>query len=147
MLGVVVLTIAVTMWRYGAVSKGFFPQQDTGLLVGTSEGRRIFLSTPCGACRTGLATSSSPIPGWSPSPPSSVRPMAALSRIAAGFFIALKPLSQRAGSEEIIQRLRRQTSAVPGISLFLTSNQDIRMGGRTPKAQYQYSLQSGNLDE
>ena len=87
MLVVVVLTIAVTMQRYGAVSKGFFPQQDTGLLVGTSEGAAgsFPFDTHAAASRSGLATSSSPIPGWSPSPPSSVRPMAALSRIADGF--------------------------------------------------------------
>ncbi len=148
MLGVAVATVVVTVWFYQIVPKGFFPQQDTGMMMGITEGAQdisfeamnklqnrivqIVLSDPAvesvasflGSSNGGTVTNT------------------------GRFFITLKPLSVRkVHAEEIIQRLRRATSAVPGINLFLQANQDIRVGGRSSKAQYQYALQSGNLAE
>jgi multidrug efflux pump subunit AcrB len=63
-------------------------------------------------------------------------------------FITLKPLSQRkVRVDEVINRLRRKLVDVPGITLFLQAIQDIRVGGRLGKAQYQYALQSGDIGE
>ncbi len=63
-------------------------------------------------------------------------------------FIALKPLNVRkATAEDIINRLRPQLAHVPGVTLYLQAVQDLRVGGRMSAAQYQYTLQSDNLDE
>src|SRR5207302_10031742 len=63
-------------------------------------------------------------------------------------FISLKPLSQRkVRSEEVINRLRAKLANVEGITLFLQPVQDIRVGGRLGKAQFQYALQSSDLNE
>jgi multidrug efflux pump subunit AcrB len=63
-------------------------------------------------------------------------------------FITLKPLAERkVSADTIINRLRRQLSQVAGINLFLQSVQDIRAGGRLTKAQFQYALESSDLNE
>jgi multidrug efflux pump subunit AcrB len=63
-------------------------------------------------------------------------------------FITLKPLEDRkVTADQVINRLRRKLSVLPGIILFMQANQDIRVGGRMSKAQYQYALQSTDLDE
>jgi multidrug efflux pump subunit AcrB len=63
-------------------------------------------------------------------------------------FITLKPVEQRkVTADQIINRLRPKVAKLPGIALFLQASQDIRMGGRMSKAQYQYALQSTDLNE
>ena len=63
-------------------------------------------------------------------------------------FISLKPLAERkVSADDIIRRLRRQLATVEGASLFLQATQDLRVGGRGGNAQYQYSIQSENLDD
>ncbi len=63
-------------------------------------------------------------------------------------FIALKPLEGRkVSADAVIGRLRRQVAVVEGASLFLQSTQDLRVGGRSGNAQYQYTIQSDNLDD
>ncbi len=67
---------------------------------------------------------------------------------AGRFFISLKPRDQRTSSaDEVIRRLRQKTASLRGISLFLQVAQDINVGGRLSKTQYQYTLQDANLDE
>jgi multidrug efflux pump len=65
-------------------------------------------------------------------------------------FIALKPLAQRparVSADQVVNRLRRKLTSVPGAILFLQANQDIQVGGRSSAAQYQYTLADENLDE
>jgi hydrophobe/amphiphile efflux-1 (HAE1) family protein len=148
MLVVALLTAVATVWLYTVVPKGFFPQQDTGMLTGITEASQdisfpameqlqkrvaaIVLADPA------VATVGSFVGGGFGS-----------STVNNGrLFIALKPRSERkVTGEQIIARLRRQVSAVQGITLFMQAMQDIRVGGRASKAQYQYALQTGDLDE
>ena len=62
-------------------------------------------------------------------------------------FVALKPLSQRAGIDQVMAGLRRKLAVVPGARLFLVPIQDIRVGGRQSNAAYQYTLQADSTDE
>ena len=63
-------------------------------------------------------------------------------------FITLKPRGERdASADQVINRLRGKLARIPGITLFLQASQDIRVGGRMSRAQFQYALQSGDLDE
>ncbi len=148
MLGVAVLVLGATIWIYTVIPKGMFPQQDTGMLSGSTEGSqdlsfaamvklqdqvaRIVLADPA------VATLGSFVGGGYGS-----------STVNTGrLFIALKPPAERkVKADEIIGRIRRKVAQVQGISLIIQANQDIRIGARAAKAQYQYSLQSGNLSE
>ena len=150
MLVVFVGTMAATVWVYGLVAKGFFPQQDTGMMMGTTEAAqdisfpamvelqkkmiKIVMADPAvGTVTTSLGSSG---PGGS-------------ATVNNGrMFVALKPLAERkVGVDQVVARLRKQTSGIPGFSLFFTAMQDIRLGGRTSKTQYQYALQSPDLNE
>jgi multidrug efflux pump subunit AcrB len=148
MLLVTLATVGTTVWLYGVVPKGFFPQQDTGMISGVTEGAQDISFAAMSALQKrvveivlkdpDVATVGSFIGGGFGS-----------STVNNGrLFIALKPRKLRQSrSDEIILRLRRQTSVVQGISLFAQAMQDIRVGSRNTKAQYQYSLQSGELEE
>jgi hydrophobe/amphiphile efflux-1 (HAE1) family protein len=148
MLVVILATIGATFWCYAAVPKGFFPQQDTGMLSGVTEGAQDISFAAMSALQKrvveiilqdpDIATVGSFIGGGFGS-----------STVNNGrLYIALKPRGIRQSrADEIILRLRRKVSVVQGISVFAQAMQDIRVGSRHSKAQYQYSLQSGDLDE
>src|SRR6266849_1933094 len=148
MLLVTLTTMVGTVWLYSKVPKGFFPQQDTGVMMGTTEASqdisfaamvalqdkvaRIVLADPA------VATLGSFIGATSGS-----------STVNNGrMFITLKPLGERKVSAgAVIDRLRSNLAEVGGINLFLQVIQDIRTGGRPGKGQFQYALQSADLEE
>jgi len=145
-LGVALLTLAATIFLYVMVPKGFFPQQDTGSLMGTTEAsqdisfqamtriHREVLSIV--TADPAVESIGSAVPGMG-------------STVNNGrMFITLKPANQRnVTADQVINRLRSKLSSLPGIFLFMQANQDIRVGGRMSKSQYQYALQSTDLDE
>jgi hydrophobe/amphiphile efflux-1 (HAE1) family protein len=148
MLGVWLLTLVATVMLYRAVPKGFFPQQDTGIIMGTTDAAqdisfiamkelqqkvaRIVLADPAVATMASFIGSG-----------------VASSTVNNGrMFITLKPRDERdATADQVINRLRKKLVGVIGINLFLQASQDIRVGGRMSRAQFQYALQSGDLDE
>ncbi len=146
-LSVWALTLVATVLLYLAVPKGFFPQQDTGIIMGTTDAAqdisfiamkelqqkvaKVVLEDPA------VATLASFMGGMGASTVNNGR-----------MFITLKPRDQRdATADEVIARLRKKLAGVVGINLFLQAAQDIRVGGRMSRAQFQYSLQSGDLNE
>jgi hydrophobe/amphiphile efflux-1 (HAE1) family protein len=148
MLLVALLTMVTTVWIYTKIPKGFFPQQDTGVIMGSTEGSQdisfeamaklqnevagIVLDDPAVATLGSFMGSSS---GTS-------------TANTGRMFITLKPLKERkVHADAIIARLRAKVSRVQGISLILQPTQDIRMGGRMGRAQFQYALQSADLNE
>jgi multidrug efflux pump len=137
-----VATIALNVWLYVIVPKGFLPQQDNGRLVGglsadetvSFEVLQAKLKTLMGLVQADPAVAN--VVGFTSTG----------QRSSANVFVDLKPLAQRdAGAEEIITRLRRKLAHVPGASLYLQAAQDIRVGGRSANAQYQYTLQATEL--
>jgi len=148
MLFLALVTFVATLWLYTVVPKGFLPQQDTGVVQGISDASqdisfpamaklqmkmtRIVLADPA------VQTIGSFIGGGGGN-----------STVNNGrMFITLKPRPQRKESAaQVINRLRPKLSRVPGISLFLQPSQDVRVGGRLGKAQFQYALTSGDLNE
>jgi len=144
MLVVTFLTFCATLGLYAVVPKGFFPQQDTGLLVGITEASQDISFTAMSALQNKVARIVLADPGVD-----TLGSFVGTPVNNGRMFIALKPVSERKGAtaEQIIGRLRRKLSHVEGINLFLQAIQDIRVGGRSSKAQYLYALQSGNLDE
>jgi hydrophobe/amphiphile efflux-1 (HAE1) family protein len=140
-------TLALNVYLYVIVPKGFFPQQDTGRLNGTFLGDQSTSFQAMQGKITQLAAIVQRDPG--------VATIQAFSGGGGGTttnsgrcFISLKPLAERnATADQIINRLRPKLTTIPGVSLYLQASQDIRVGGRQSAAQYQYTLQSDNLQE
>jgi multidrug efflux pump len=155
------VTIAVAVlsgWLYYKVPKGFFPQQDTGRIQGTVIGAQdisfqsmaqkmrsyvnIVMADPAVDAMAGFTGGNT-----------------ALNQ--GRFFVMLKPLEQRgacqkkhfwgachyASSDDVINRLRGKLAVVPGATLILQSSQELSIGGRYGNAQYQYTLQSADINE
>jgi len=147
MITVTFATIALNIYLYMIVPKGFFPQQDTGRLAGSIVASQdisfaamrqklqdlvdIVGADPAVESVLGFTGG-----GW------------AGTRNTGRVFAALKPLDERKLSvDQVIARLRGKLSKVPGAALYLQAVQDVRMGGRSSSAQYQYTLQAQDLQE
>jgi hydrophobe/amphiphile efflux-1 (HAE1) family protein len=135
----------VTVFLYKAVPKGLFPQQDTGQLAGVAEAPQD-ISFPAMRDR---AEAVNKVVQAHPA----VSEMVAFtgggsSGNTGNMFVQLKPIGQRSQTaDQVIAELRPKLAQIPGIALFLQSVQDVRMGGRGSRTQYQYTLQDANLDE
>ena len=147
MLLLLLITIGVNAYLLVIVPKGFFPQQDTGRLAGGIQGAQDSSFT---AMKQRMARFVDIIKA-----DPAVANVVAFTGSGGGtttntgrMFISLKPLDERkVSADEIIRRLRRQLATVEGASLFLQATQDLRVGGRGGNAQYQYTIQSENLDD
>ena len=141
MLGVTLLTLIATIWLYTIVPKGFFPQQDTGVMFGGTEAAQDISFAAMAEKQQAAARL--------------VREDPAVQNVAAfiggggnnrgGMFIALKPKNERDSIDKVMTRLRMKLSRIVGISLFAAPAQDIRVGGRGGRALYLYSLQDQNV--
>jgi multidrug efflux pump len=140
-------TVALTIYLYIQVPKGFFPQQDTGRLNGQIQADQ---DTSFQTMDKTLLTMVDII-----DKDPAIDTVNAFSGGGSGtttntarMFISLKPLSERKISADlIIQRLRPQLARVPGATLYLQSVQDVRVGGRSSNAQYQYTMRADNLSD
>lgn len=139
-------TIALNVWLYASIPKTFFPEQDTGLLMGNIQAdqsisfqsmylkfqdfMRIVHDDPAVESVTGFTGASG------------------RGRTNTGnMYIALKPLSERReNAQQVMARLRTTLAKEPGANLYLMAVQDIRTGGRQANASYQYTLLSDDLN-
>ena len=144
MLAGLFLTIGLNVYLYKVVPKGFFPQQDTGRIMGFIQADQsvsfntmkdklgkfieIIKDDPAVDMVSGFTGGS--------------------QRNSGIVFISLKPLNERhLSADEVVNRLRPKLGREPGAGLFLVPMQDIRIGGRPSNAQYQFSLQSDDIEE
>jgi hydrophobic/amphiphilic exporter-1 (mainly G- bacteria), HAE1 family len=143
-LGVFLGTLLLTVVLYVLIPKGFFPEQDTGLIFGSAEGAQNISS----AAMRGHLGAMGKIIGEDPDV-AGVGYSASASTFNAGtFFITLKPEAQRgASADQIIARLRPKLATIEGANLYLQVLQDIKVGGRLGRTQYQYTLEDADLDE
>ncbi|MFS8935150.1 multidrug efflux system, subunit C [Cupriavidus taiwanensis] len=139
---VLIATIALNVWLYVIVPKGFFPQQDTGRLIGFI---RADQATSFQAMR-GKLDSFIKIVQSDPAVENVTGFTGGSQRNTGQMFVTLKPLAQRESADTIIARLRDKLAKEPGARLFLQSVQDIRVGGRQSSSQYQFTLQSDDLE-
>ena len=147
MLVVTLLTIVVNVYLFGIVPKGLFPQQDTGLLMASTEAAQD-VSYPE---MFRLQTQVNKILKEDPDIDSFVAFIGS-GGLGTGntgsAFITLKPLPPRKlSADEILARLRGKLSKVEGIVTYLQARQDVSVGGRMSRTQYQYTVQDANLDE
>ncbi|HXO68701.1 MAG TPA: efflux RND transporter permease subunit, partial [Bradyrhizobium sp.] len=146
MLIVTLATLGGTIYLYMIVPKGFFPQEDTGFLIGVTEAATdtsfeamtirqkalvdILKSDPAVDYINSTVGSGGP------------NPTANYGRL----FIGLKPQGERDGAAKVIGRLRQKATQIPGMQAFFQSIQNLNIGGRISKSQYQYVLQSGDTE-
>lgn len=138
-------TIGLNIYLFIKVPKGFFPQQDTGRMMGVIQADQ---STSFQAMDAHLRAAIKVIKA-DPA-------IAHVDAFAGGnfggatnsarMFIALKPMAERdVAADYIIARLRPKLARIPGANIFLVASQDINVGGRMASAQYQFTLQGDNL--
>src|SRR5205085_2634879 len=144
-LGVLIVTVLATGYLYMVVPKGFFPQQDNGTVFGGMQGSQdaSFQAMQGAALRVSNAIKTDPAVA------SVVNFVGGNSATNSGFvYVGLKPLNERKiSSSEVINRVRSKLGAVPEAMTFLQAGQDVRIGGRQSNAQYQYTIQSENLQD
>jgi hydrophobic/amphiphilic exporter-1 (mainly G- bacteria), HAE1 family len=146
MLLVTFATLGGTIYLYMAVPKGFFPQEDTGFLIGVTEAatdtsfeamkeRQLALAQ---LLKTDPAVDyiNSTVGAGGPNPTANY----------GRLFIALKPIKQRDPASKVIARLRQKAGQIPGMQAFFQSIQNLSIGGRISKSQYQYVMQSGDTE-
>ncbi|HJS61301.1 MAG TPA: efflux RND transporter permease subunit [Pseudolabrys sp.] len=147
MLWVTLATVAGTIWLYIIVPKGFFPTEDTGYMVGITEANTD-IAFPAMVehqrkiaelvrADKGVAYVNSTVGSGGPNTLGN----------SGRMLVALKPRDERDGMQQIIARLRQNVNVVPGIQIFFQPIQNINLGGRLNKSQYQYTLQSNDTQD
>jgi hydrophobe/amphiphile efflux-1 (HAE1) family protein len=144
-LMVFLVTVAASVLLYIYIPKGFFPQQDTGIIVGLTDAPQDVSFDEMVRRQTALMAVVARDPGVA----SYGNFLGGSRPVNNGFVIlGLKPRDERdASADQIINRLRPQLAKVPGATLFLQAAQDLNIGGRTARTQYQYTLQDSNINE
>jgi HAE1 family hydrophobic/amphiphilic exporter-1 len=146
-LGVTLATLLVAVMLYAWVPKGFFPIEDTGFIVGTTEARTDIGFPAMIRHQLEISTAVRKDPavayGVSIAGATIISPTSNTGRI----FLGLKPRSERdLSANDLVQRLRRTVLGVPGVNVFFQPVQNISVGATVSKSQYQYTLQSSDTD-
>ena len=139
-------TLALSVYMFVIIPKGFFPQQDVGLITATSEASQDISFAEMKGKQEELSKIVMQDPGVA------TVAMAIGGSGRAGnngnMFITLKPLNERdANAQQIITRLRPKLEKVLGARLFMQAAQDVRLGGRPTRTQFEFTLQDANLAE
>jgi multidrug efflux pump len=144
-LTTLIVTIALNAFLFWTIPRGFFPQQDTGIVFGRVLGTQ---NTSFQAMQAAMLRIVDIVRA-----DSAVANVVAFTGGGSGtdtgsLFIALKPRNQRdASADQVIARLRRPASKVAGATMYLQASQDLRIGGRSSPAQYQYTVWCDNLQD
>ena len=147
-VGLVTLaTVATTVWLYTQLPTGLFPQQDTGMLQGRTDGPQDISFLAMKERQEQLAAIVKTDPDVA-HVISNVGGFGTTTTNTGSMFISLKDKPERtASADEVIARLRPKLAKVPGVNAYLQSVQDVRIGGRMARTQYQYTLESADLAE
>ena len=139
-------TVALSGYLFVVIPKGFFPQQDVGLITGITEGGQDISFKEMSRLQSEIGTIIQKDPA-----------VASIAMAIGGggnalnngrMFITLKPRDDRdVSAQQIIARLRPQFEKLEGGRVFLQAAQDVRLGGRATRTQFEYTLQDANLDE
>ena len=139
------LTMGFTVFLFIYIPKGFFPQQDTGFIFGSAESAQDSSSVSMRERMLLVAD----IVRQDPDVATFGMQTGSTSYNFGNVFIGLKPKDEgrKATADQIISRLRPKLAQVSGIALFMQAGQDINVGGRLARTQYQYTVTDSNLDE
>ena len=149
MLLIVTATLAITIMLYVRTPKGYFPQDDTGLIwCSTQASTEISFQAMYDLQQKAEAlVRADPAVANVGSSIGSMGYTASVNR--GSLFIALKPLAERDGlsAQAVANRLRQKTADIPGLRLYFFPMQDVRVGGRQSDSAYQYTLWDANYQE
>src|ERR1700727_1188454 len=147
MLMVMFGTIALTGYLYVIIPKGFFPQQDTGLIIGQSEAAQDISFQAVLERQQALQDAIMREPAVD-TVGSAVGAGGGVYTLNDGrAFIQLKPANQRDKIDKVIARLRTNLAKIQGITLYMQPAQDITIGARLNKTQFQYTLNDADAGE
>jgi multidrug efflux pump len=133
---ILILTVFFNIFLFVVVPKGFFPEQDNGLIIGTIQADQSISFAMMSKKLNQLQTIVQDDPGVA-----TVSGYTGGRATNSGFlFIKLKPAGERVSATQIVARLRRPLAAIAGAQTFLVPAQDLRVGGRQSNAEYQYTL-------
>jgi HAE1 family hydrophobic/amphiphilic exporter-1 len=139
-------TLALSVYLFVVIPKGFFPQQDNGLITATSEAGQDISFADMKRHQEALGQ----IVQADPAVASVAMAIGGSGRAGnnGNLFITLKPRSERdASAQQIIARLRPKLEKVEGARLYMQAAQDVRLGGRPTRTQFEFTLQDANLAE
>ena len=144
MMLILATVLGLNFYLYDVIPKGFFPQQDTGRIIGIIQADQSISFQLMQQKLTQFVS----ILKKDPAVETAVGFTGGGQTNSGFMFVSLYPPGQRhISAEGVIARLRREMAVVPGATLFLQAVQDIRVGGRASNAQYQYTLQAPTLEE
>jgi hydrophobe/amphiphile efflux-1 (HAE1) family protein len=140
-------TVALTGYLYVAIPKGFFPEQDTGLIIGLSEAAQDISFQAMAERQQALLDAIVRDPAVA-SIGAAVGAGGGNTTVNNGrVYIALKPKNQRGSMAQVLARLRTNLAKIQGITLYMQAAQDITIGGRVSKTMYQYTLDDADPGE
>jgi multidrug efflux pump len=143
-LAVLLCTVVLNVALVIVIPKGFFPQQDTGLLGGGVQGRQ---DTSFGVMDESIRQIEKVV-NADPAVANIIGFTGGGATNAGNVFVALKPLKQRkVSAAQVINRMRPKLNRLPVASVYMQANQDLRIGGRSSNAMYQYTMQSDNVND
>jgi hydrophobe/amphiphile efflux-1 (HAE1) family protein len=148
-LMVFLATVATTIYLYIIIPKGFFPAQDTGVVIGITEAAQDVSFRQMSEIQQKLNAIVAADPDTAAYGSTVGAGVAGQTGNNGRIYIALKPWKERVGgsAQQYIARLRPKLTTVPGGVVFLQAAQDIRVGGRLTKTEFQYTLQDADYDE
>ncbi len=143
-LMITIATFFVTIALYVIVPKGFFPTEDTGYVIGITEGATDISFPAISQLQRKVAdiVRADPAVDYVNSTAGAGGPNSAGN--SGRMLVALKPRKQRDDQATILARLRRTANVVPGLAIYFQPIQNINLGGKLAKSQYQYTLQSND---
>ena len=142
-------TVGTTVYLYYVIPKGFFPAQDTGVVFGVTEGAQDISFREMSEIQAKLNAIVAADPDTGAYGATVGAGVGGQTGNNGRIYIALRPWDQRVGgsAQQYIARLRPKFAAVAGGAAFLQAAQDIRIGGRLTKTEFQYTLQDADFDE
>jgi hydrophobe/amphiphile efflux-1 (HAE1) family protein len=148
-LMVFLATMATTIYLYIIIPKGFFPAQDTGVVIGITEGAQDISYRQMAEIQRKLNEIVAADPDTAAYGATIGAGVGGQTGNNGRIYIALKPWKERVGgtAQDYISRLRPKLTAVAGGAAYLQAAQDIRVGGRLTKTEFQYTLQDADFDE
>jgi len=143
-LGITLATFFVTIALYIVVPKGFFPTEDTGYVIGITEGATDISFPAISQLQRQVAdlVRADPAVAYVNSTVGTGGPNSVGN--SGRMLVALKPRKERDDLQTILARLRKNSNSVPGLAIYFQPIQNINLGGKLAKSQYQYTLQSND---
>jgi hydrophobe/amphiphile efflux-1 (HAE1) family protein len=140
-------TVAATGWMFMIIPKGFFPEQDTGLILGITEAAETVSPDGMAAVQQEVLTTILKDPAVASAGAYIGAGIATPTENQGRLFITLKPQSQRPPVKQVMAQLSRDVGGISGVRLLMQAVQDINIGGRLTAAEYQYTLTDTDLSE